>query len=87
MYRLVCPEEIVLDENGVQSCSSTTGWILQEVPNHFEVSQLDANELAAYFAAGYGVFFAYWVLHFPLLHVVNTVIDLINRMNGRFNDD
>lgn len=81
-YRYICSEIPTLDTNGVQQCGSPEGWVVQQLPDPFQVSQLSAIDLGGALTLGFFVYFILWIglkfIHQP----IDWFINAIRRANG-----
>lgn len=80
MYRLICSEPVTLNTDGVQVCSDPAGWIVQQIPEPFSITDLESIDLTGYFLLGFLIYFAYFVISTPLKYGVNSVVELIKQI-------
>jgi len=62
--------------DGAPHCAS--GWVVQQVPEVFDISQLDMAVAMQHFTAGFMLYFTWWVVAKPMTGMVKSIIETIN---------
>lgn len=68
---LVCEGNIDIPTNGNQSPDCETGWVINEAPVFFDISQVDPSQAGMFWSVGFAIAFTPFVASYGIKMVLS----------------